>query len=163
MQNTAPKGGAGSDDPIGRHPGRNRPTGHCGKCIVRTGSSNGERIGSFDDNQSCLCSSSRWSSSSSSTEIVDAPGSEIGSRAVDAILRNPPKAAGDLAVREAAGRRAERRRPCYPDWKEGNESAVAVAVAGAVRYRTLHLWAAMVRTATNHRLKRSTSISGVSS
>jgi len=115
MQNTAPKGGAGSDDPIGRDCGRDRPTGHCGKCIVRTGSSNGRRIDSCDDNQSCLCSSSGRSCSSTSTEI--------GNRAVDVVLRNPPKAAGDLDLPEAAGRRAEGHRPCYPDWKEGNESA----------------------------------------
>jgi len=124
MQNTAPKGGAGSDDPTGQllFGRQDRPAGLCGKS-VRTGPSNGRRIDSCDDNQSCLCSSSRRSCSSASTEIVSSPGSEIGNRAVDVVLRNPPKAAGDLDLPEAAGRRAEGHRPCYPDWKEGNESA----------------------------------------
>ena len=80
MQNTAPKGGAGSDDPIGPFCGRDRPTGLCGRSFVRTSFSNGRRIDSCDDRQSCRCSSSRRSCSSPSTAIVPigAAGAELG-------------------------------------------------------------------------------------
>ena len=83
MKQSAPQGGAGSDDPTGRDRGRNRPVEHCGKCIVRTGSSNAVRIGSFDDLS--------LSASSSTTEEPS------GARA------------GDLAVRERRRTRLERR------------------------------------------------------
>ena len=81
MQNTAPKGGAGSDDPTGQLFGRqDRPAELCGKSVVRTGSSNGRRIDSCDDSQSCHCSSSRRFGSSRSTAIVPigAAGAELG-------------------------------------------------------------------------------------
>ena len=121
MQNTAPKGGAGSDDPTGRDRGRNRPVEHSARSFVRTSFSNGERIDSCDDNQSCLCSSSRRSCSSRSTATVP-----IG--AVGAVLDGAEAAAG-----ANGGRNNGRKRGLAPDPTGGaasrrdpNERAVAV-------------------------------------
>jgi hypothetical protein len=51
MNESAPKGGAGSDDPTGRNCCRrqDRPAGHCGRCIVRTGSSNADHNQPFPE------------------------------------------------------------------------------------------------------------------
>ena len=43
MKESAPKGGAGSDEPTGRVLWQVRPTGLCGRSVVRTGSSNAHR------------------------------------------------------------------------------------------------------------------------
>jgi len=94
---SAPKGGAGSDDPTGRDRGRNRPAELCGKSIVRTGSSNGRSIVSF----------AVLSASSSTTSDT------AGARA------------GDLAVRERRRTRLERRPAAAadPDGEGGKREA----------------------------------------
>ncbi len=94
---SAPKGGAGSDDPTGRDRVRNRPDGNLWEGIVRTSFSNAVRIGSF----------AVLSASSSTTSDT------AGARA------------GDLAVRERRRTRLERRPAAAadPDGEGGKREA----------------------------------------
>jgi len=61
MQNTAPKGGAGSDEPIGHDLGQVRPIGYLDRGIVRTSFSDARRIDSFPASRAPRSrSSSSW-------------------------------------------------------------------------------------------------------
>ena len=162
MTTPAPQGGAGSDEPTGLGLWQDRPVGYLDRGIVRTSFSNAE------PNQLCSRrvlseSSSRIQSTSccfeiASTEIAVAGVVLDGAEAVAGANgdRNTGGSGGLPPTRPAACRRSD-----PPDHRQ--RVCGGGGCSGAGRYRTLHLWAAMVRTATNHRLKRSTSISGVSS
>lgn len=134
MQNTAPKGGAGSDDPTGRFCGRDRPVGHSDRSIVRTGSSNGRRIESCDDSLSSRSRSSsrRSCSCSPSTAIVP-----IG--AVGAVLDCAVATGGANAGRNSGRKRGLAPRPDRPEAASRRDLSEK-AVAGRLRLLVRSRW-----------------------
>ena len=181
MTQPAREWGAGSDEPTGRLCfGKVGPSDGLLGRSVRTNSSNAERLRFCPPSESSRSrSSSRTiSPSCSSTEIASTelvgelvgswsesktPSTVIGSRGGAVAVRKRRRAPTGGAIPAEAGAcpRPDRRLAAAVIHRiTANESAVAVAVAGAGRYRTLHLWAAMVRTPANHRLSVCTPIEG---
>mgnify|MGYP006273765765 CR=1 FL=1 len=175
MTTPAQKGGW-SDEPTGRDGfGRQvRPVDPVAGS-VRTSFSHAEglRFCPLSESSRSRSSSRTISPSCTSTELVGelvgswseskTPSTVIGSRGGAVAVRKRRRAPTGGAIPAEAGAcpRPDRRLAAAVIHRiTANESAVAVAVAGAGRYRTLHLWAAMVRTPANHRLSVCTPIEG---
>ena len=134
MQNTAPERGAGPDDPIGRNLGRDRPTGLCGRSIVRTGSSYGRSIESCDDSLSSRSRSSSRRSCSCSPSTAIVPIGAVGG-VLDCAVAPP----GANRRRNSGRKRGLAPRPDRPEAASRRDLSEK-AVAGRSRFAGRSRW-----------------------
>ena len=151
MTTPAPKWGLVSDEPTGRlNFGRMGPSSGLRKGSVRTSSSVLRNYRFCPRSESCRSRSSSRRSSSCSSTVIGGGGGAVA-------VRKRRRAPTGGATSGGSGGLPPTR-PAEPHPVGTSPSSCGGGCSGAVRYRTLHLWAAMVRTPTNHRVERSTPI-----